>query len=137
MKISIYAISKMKKDSPEMAIINEYAKRMSWNFEIKEFETPPTQMPKGAKIIALDERGDNLSSVQLANKIDTVITNGCSHIVFLIGGADGHKQEVRDKADMLLAFGKMTLPHMLMRAVLVEQIYRAQTIIAKHPYHRE
>ncbi len=137
MKVSIYAIGKMKKDSPEAAIIQEYVKRMSWNVEIKEFDAAPSDMPKGAKIIALDERGENISSTKFAQKIETYITNGCSHIVFLIGGADGHKQEVRDGADMLLAFGKMTLPHMLMRAVLMEQIYRCQSIIAKHPYHRE
>ncbi|MFI3241560.1 MAG: 23S rRNA (pseudouridine(1915)-N(3))-methyltransferase RlmH [Alphaproteobacteria bacterium] len=136
MKISIYAIGKMKKDSPEMAIINEYVKRMSWTIEIKEFDAPP-QYPKGAKIVALDERGDNISSIKFAQKIDNFILNGCSHIVFLIGGAEGHSQEVRDNADMLLSFGKMTLPHMLMRAVLMEQIYRAQTIINNHPYHRE
>ena len=55
----------------------------------------------------------------------------------IIGGADGHLQSTRDKADLILSFGKLTLPHMLMRAVLSEQIYRIQTIIAKHPYHRE
>jgi 23S rRNA (pseudouridine1915-N3)-methyltransferase len=60
-----------------------------------------------------------------------------SEINFLIGGADGHLQSTRDKADLILSFGKLTLPHMLMRAVLAEQIYRIQTIIAKHPYHRE
>ena len=85
----------------------------------------------------MDERGENMKSLELAAKIENWQTNGVSEICFLIGGADGHLQSTRDKADLLLSFGKLTLPHMLMRAVLAEQIYRVQTIIAHHPYHRE
>ena len=94
-------------------------------------------IPHGAKVIVLDERGENMKSLELAAKIENWQINGVSEICFLIGGADGHLQSTRDKADLLLSFGKLTLPHMLMRAVLTEQIYRVQTIISHHPYHRE
>ena len=85
----------------------------------------------------MDERGQNMKSTELAGIVENWQLNGTSEICFLIGGADGHLQSTRDKADLILSFGKLTLPHMLMRAVLSEQIYRIQTIIAKHPYHRE
>ena len=78
-----------------------------------------------------------MKSTELAEKVSNWQLNGCSELCFLIGGADGHLQSTRDRADLLLSFGKLTLPHMLMRAVLAEQIYRIQTIIAGHPYHRE
>ncbi len=146
MKVTIIAIGKCKKNSPEAAIINEYAKRSSWDIIIKEKDNSNQEdeakflqasIPHNAKVIVLDERGENLKSLELANKIKNWQLNGCSEICFLIGGADGHLQSTRDKADLILSFGKMTLPHMLMRAVLCEQIYRQQTIISGHPYHRE
>jgi 23S rRNA (pseudouridine1915-N3)-methyltransferase len=90
-----------------------------------------------AKVIVLDERGENLKSQELAKKIEGWQLNGCSEICFLIGGADGHLEQTRNKANLVLSFGKLTLPHILMRAVLTEQIYRIQTIINGHPYHRE
>ena len=146
MKIYVIAIGKCKKNSPEAQIIAEYVKRCSWEIIIKEKDNSSQEeeavflqkaIPHGAKIIVLDERGENLKSTELAHKIENWQLNGCSEICFLIGGADGHLQSTRDKADLLLSFGKLTLPHMLMRAVLCEQIYRLQTIISGHPYHRE
>ena len=145
MKINIIAIGKCKKNSPEYAIIEEYVKRSSWQINIKEKDNSNqtdeaeflTGSIKSGKVIVLDERGQNLKSVELANIVENWQLNGSSEINFLIGGADGHLQSTRDKADLILSFGKLTLPHMLMRAVLAEQIYRIQTIIAKHPYHRE
>jgi 23S rRNA (pseudouridine1915-N3)-methyltransferase len=145
MKINIIAIGKCKKSSPEYAIIEEYVKRSSWQINIKEKDNSNqtdeaeflTGSIKSGKVIVLDERGQNLKSVELANIVENWQLNGSSEINFLIGGADGHLQSTRDKADLILSFGKLTLPHMLMRAVLTEQIYRIQTIIAKHPYHRE
>ena len=146
MKVTILAIGKCKKNSPEYAIIEEYCKRSSWQINIKEKDNSnrkdeatflTSQIPNAAKIIVLDERGENLKSTELASKISAWQTNGCSELCFLIGGADGHLQSTRDKADLILSFGKLTLPHMLMRAVLSEQIYRIQTIISGHPYHRE
>jgi len=146
MKILILAIGKMKKSAPEALIIAEYAKRLSWTLEIKEKDNASQaeeakflleSVPSGAKVIALDERGENVSSPELAKRIGNWQANGASCICFLIGGADGHLPEVRKRADLVLSFGKLTLPHMLMRTVLAEQIYRIETIIKGHPYHRE
>lgn len=146
MRVTIIAIGKCKKNSPEAAIIAEYIKRSGWMVTVKEMDNATqaaeaeflqNSIPNGAKVIVLDERGVNLKSLELAAKIENWMLSGCSEICFLIGGADGHLQSTRDKADLLLSFGKLTLPHMLMRAVLSEQIYRIQTIINHHPYHRE
>ena len=146
MKVYIIAIGKCKKNSPEAQIIDEYVKRSNWDIVIKEKDNTSQEedakflqssIPQGAKVVVLDERGENIKSVELAQRVENWMLNGCSDICFLIGGADGHLQETRNKADLLLSFGKLTLPHMLMRAVLSEQIYRIQTIINHHPYHRE
>ncbi|MBR1648443.1 MAG: 23S rRNA (pseudouridine(1915)-N(3))-methyltransferase RlmH [Alphaproteobacteria bacterium] len=146
MKVIIAAIGKCKKNAPEKQIIDEYIKRSSWDIQIKEADnSTQTQeasflqnaIPHGAKVIVLDERGENMKSLDLADKIASWQTQGCSQLCFLIGGADGHLQSTRERGDLLLSFGKLTLPHILMRAVLAEQIYRIQTIIAGHPYHRE
>ena len=146
MRATIIAIGKCKKNSPEAMIIAEYIKRSNWELIIKEKDNSTQDeeakflqqsVPHGAKVIVLDERGENLKSVELARKIENWLLSGTSEICFLIGGADGHVQSTRDKADLILSFGKLTLPHMLMRAVLSEQIYRIQTILSGHPYHRE
>jgi 23S rRNA (pseudouridine1915-N3)-methyltransferase len=146
MKINIIAIGKCKKNSPEHAIIEEYTKRSAWQINIKEKDNSnqkdeaaflTSSIPNNAKIIILDDRGENLKSTELAKIIENWQINGTSEICILIGGADGHLQSTRDKGDLILSFGKLTLPHMLMRAVLSEQIYRIQTIISGHPYHRD
>lgn len=146
MKIHILAIGKCKKGSPEEALIKEYQKRLSWDLVIKEKENDTQEkeaefllqnIPEGAKVVVLDERGENMKSLDFAKRIENWQLAGISHICFLIGGADGHLDKVRQKADLLLSFGKLTMPHMLIRAVLTEQIYRAQTILNGHPYHRE
>lgn len=146
MKATIIAVGKAKKNAPESMIIEEYLKRSHWQISIKEKDNSNQKdeaefllsaIPQGAKVIVLDERGVNISSKELAGIIADWQLSGVSEICFLIGGADGHLQSTRDKADLLLSFGRLTLPHMLMRAVLSEQIYRLQTIIAGHPYHRE
>lgn len=146
MKVTILAIGKCKKNSPEAQLIAEYVKRSGWEIVIKEKDNATQDVeahflleniPHGAKVVVLDERGANMKSVELAQKVENWMLNGVSDICFLIGGADGHLQETRDKADLLLSFGKLTFPHMLMRVVLMEQIYRIQTIINHHPYHRE
>lgn len=146
MRATVLAIGKCKKNSPEATIIAEYVKRSGWTIQIKETDNASQaeeaeflqkSIPHGAKVIVLDERGENLKSLELAAKVEKWMADGCSEICFLIGGADGHLQSTRNRADLLLSFGKLTLPHMLMRAVLSEQIYRIQTIINHHPYHRE
>lgn len=146
MKIYIIAIGKCKRNSPEYALIEEYKRRSGWEIVIKEQDNSNQKdeakflsesLPKGAKIVVLDERGQNMKSCELAEKVHNWMLNGCSDICFLIGGADGHLPQTREMADLVLSFGKLTLPHILMRAVLTEQIYRIQTIINGHPYHRE
>lgn len=146
MKAIIAAIGKCKKNSPEAQLIAEYAKRSGWEIAIKEKDNATQEeeakflqsmIPHGAKVIVLDERGENIKSLELAKRIENWQLNGCSELCFLIGGADGHLQSTRDRADLILSFGKLTFPHMLMRVVLSEQIYRVQTIINGHPYHRE
>lgn len=146
MKIVIAAIGKSKRNAPETQLVNEYVKRSGWHVALKEADNSSqaeearflqAAIAPGAKVIVLDERGENMKSTELAAKIENWQLNGCSELCFLIGGADGHLPSTREKADLLLSFGKLTLPHMLMRAVLAEQIYRVQTIINHHPYHRE
>lgn len=145
MKITIAAIGKCKEKSPEGQIINRYKERMKWTLEIKEKDNATQKeeakflqscIPPQAKTVVLDERGQNMKSLELAKIIENWMAGGTSEICFLIGGADGHLEETRQKADLILSFGKLTLPHILMRAVLVEQIYRSETIIEGHPYHR-
>ncbi|MBO7097414.1 MAG: 23S rRNA (pseudouridine(1915)-N(3))-methyltransferase RlmH [Alphaproteobacteria bacterium] len=146
MKISILAIGKCKNGSPEDMLIKEYQKRLAWDLTGKEKENDTQEkeadfllahIPNGAKVVVLDERGKNMTSMEFADVIEKWQLNGVSEICFLIGGADGHLEKVRQKADLMLSFGKLTMPHMLIRAVLSEQIYRAQTILSGHPYHRQ
>ena len=146
MKATIIAIGKCRKNSPEKQLIDEYIKRSGWEVTIKEHDNASQEeeakfllssIPAGAKAVVLDERGENMKSLDLAAKAEKWMLDGCSEICFLIGGADGHLPSTRERADLLLSFGRLTLPHMLMRAVLAEQIYRIQTIINHHPYHRE
>ena len=153
MKIQILAVGKMKKGCPEKQIIDDYIKKTLWPVEIHEVEEhrplSPDQIkeaegklleriiPKGAKIVVLDEKGKQLNSHEFADQIQNWKNQSVSDIVFLIGGAFGHSTDIKQKADLLLSFGRMTLPHMLMRSVLAEQIYRAFTLSEGHPYHKD
>ncbi|MEO1105498.1 MAG: 23S rRNA (pseudouridine(1915)-N(3))-methyltransferase RlmH [Pseudomonadota bacterium] len=91
--------------------------------------------PKGP-LIALDERGKGVSSEGFANALQAKLDAGKSTITFAIGGADGHPPAVRERASEILSLSPMTLPHQLARVTLLEQIYRAITLCAGHPYHR-
>lgn len=95
-----------------------------------------TAVPPAATVVALDERGRDLSSADFAARLATWRDGGVRDLAFLIGGPDGLDDSIRDKADLLLAFGRMTWPHLLAPLLLAEQLYRAQTILAGHPYHR-
>lgn len=145
MKITLGVIGKCKPSSPEAEIIKRYQERLKWELKIKEKDNSSQQdeakflasaIPTGSKVIVLDERGKNMTSPELAKIVENWMQQGCSEICFLIGGAEGHLEETRQKADLVLSFGKLTLPHILMRAVLAEQIYRLETIINHHPYHK-
>ncbi len=93
-------------------------------------------VPADGALVALDERGENLSSTDFADRLAALRDRGTRDLVFSIGGADGLDPAVRQRADLLLSFGRMTWPHQIVRLMLAEQIYRAVTILAGHPYHR-
>ena len=91
---------------------------------------------ENAAVVLLDSRGDNLDSIGLATQLAKWRANGRPAIVFLIGGADGLAANLREKAELRVSFGAATWPHQLVRVMLLEQLYRATTILAGHPYHR-
>lgn len=125
---------------PEADLISRYAKRIAWPFEISELPDvggKPPSMNAATKIIALDEGGEHISSTALAALLAGWRDSGTREARFLIGAADGLTAAERDSADRIIAFGAATWPHMLVRAMLVEQLYRATSITAGHPYHRE
>ncbi len=101
-----------------------------------EAEVLQAAIPPQAVRIILDERGQTLTSVQLAARLGHYRDSGVRDLAFVIGGADGHDPALRDTADLLLGLGAMTWPHMLVRAMVAEQIYRAFGILAGSPYHR-
>lgn len=125
--------------SPEAELVARYEKRMTWPARFTELPDVGGRMPEPVgqtRIVLLDERGRNLSSEELAATLARWRDEGVREARFLIGAADGHGEDLRGKADLLLAFGKATWPHLLARAMLAEQLYRAASIIAGHPYHR-
>ena len=149
MKIRIIAVGRLK-SSPMLDLCEEYLKRMSWNVSIREIDAPKGSTPaqeaplilkhleKPGLIVALDERGETLASPEFAKKMGVWQNQAPGNeITFLIGGSDGFDNEVRQKAKFLMSFGRQTWPHMLVRVMLLEQIYRAQQILAGHPYHRQ
>jgi len=94
-------------------------------------------LPPNAVRVVLDERGKALTSTELARKLEAWRDDGKREARFLIGAADGHDDQERSEADLLLSFGPATWPHLLARAMLAEQLFRATSILANHPYHRE
>jgi 23S rRNA (pseudouridine1915-N3)-methyltransferase len=126
--------------SPEADLVERYMKRISWPTKITELPEKGGKLPEspaGTVTIALDERGEPLSSMKLARKLEHWRDGGKREARFLIGAADGHDQSQRDDAELLLSFGPATWPHLLVRAMLAEQLFRATSILANHPYHRE
>lgn len=93
-------------------------------------------LPPGALVVALDERGRSLNSVEFATLVGET-RHAARPLAFVLGGADGLSAELRARADRMMAFGQATWPHQLARVMLLEQLYRAETILAGHPYHRE
>lgn len=149
MKYSLVAVGKIKK-SPEYDLLEQYRARLTAPLQIHEIPDGRDQndllIKKLAQIsgkeggqnfvIGLDERGQNLSSPALAEIIQNRKNQGASHFIFIIGGADGLNDDIRGQCDYLLSFGKLTWPHMMVRGMLAEQIYRIQQILNNHPYHR-
>lgn len=102
----------------------------------REAELLLAELPKGAKLAAMDETGREMPSRSFANWLGETKDQGCRDLVFAIGGADGHCPGFLERSDWQLSLGKMTWPHMLVRLMLAEQIYRAVSLLANHPYHR-
>jgi 23S rRNA (pseudouridine1915-N3)-methyltransferase len=126
--------------SPESELTSRYLKRISWPTKVTELPDRDGQLPESAAnaiTVVLDERGKALTSMELAGKLEGWRDTGRREVRFLIGAADGHDEALRDHADLLLSFGPATWPHMLARAMLAEQLFRATSILANHPYHRE
>lgn len=139
MKLYIIARGKIGR-CPEADLIERYAKRITWPFQITELPDTGGKQPPiapGTVIVTMDETGAQLTSSDFARKIEQWRDTGTRELRFLIGAADGLTAEERASATISIAFGKATWPHMLARAMLVEQLYRATSILAGHPYHRE
>jgi 23S rRNA (pseudouridine1915-N3)-methyltransferase len=154
MRILIAAVGKAKA-GPERALFDQYLRRLNWPVALQEVEErralPAARrrereaelllgaLPRGGDrpvVVALDARGTTLTSEQFAGRLAEWQDRGVQVVAFLIGGADGLATAARDRADLLLSLGSMTWPHLLVRVLLAEQLYRAQSIIANHPYHR-
>jgi 23S rRNA (pseudouridine1915-N3)-methyltransferase len=126
--------------SPEGDLVERYVKRMAWPTKITELPDrggKVPDLPANAVLVVLDERGDALSSAELAKRIESWRDAGKREVRFLIGSHSGHDKKQRDAADLLLSFGPATWPHLLVRGMLAEQLFRAMSILANHPYHRE
>jgi len=126
--------------SPEAELVERYLKRIPWPTKVTELPEKGGKVPAlpgDSVVIALDERGSSLSSMELAGKLEAWRNAGKREARFLIGAADGHEEEQRRSADLLLSFGAATWPHLLVRPMLAEQLFRATSILANHPYHRE
>lgn len=116
-----------------------YQKRLQWPVKLTELPETGGRIPEHqtpCKTVLLDERGKNLTSEELASIMGCWRDDGIREARFVLGAADGHSKQERAEADLLLAFGKATWPHLMARAMLMEQLYRAMTILAGHPYHR-
>ena len=125
--------------SPEAELVERYAKRITWPFRHTELpdrggKLPDPQSPH--RTVLLDEKGKALSSEEFAEILGRWRDDGVREARFLIGAADGHDEQERADADLLIAFGAMTWPHLMARAMLAEQLWRATSILAGHPYHR-
>jgi len=125
---------------PEAELVQRYAKRLSWPFKITELPDVGGKMPPfepQSKLVLLDETGEMLPSREIAARLGRWRDEGVREARFMIGAADGFTDAERGKADLLLSFGRATWPHLLARAMLAEQLWRATSILANHPYHRE
>ena len=126
--------------SPEAELIDRYLKRVSWPTKITELPDTGGKVPPiepGTRIVMLDEKGRDLPSMAFATQLGRWRDDGVRETRFLLGAADGFDDAQRAQADLLLAFGKATWPHLMARAMLAEQLWRAASILAGHPYHRE
>ena len=151
MRVVVIAVGRAKPGALR-DLFENYAKRFPWRLELIEVQEkrrlPPEELkkreaerllaavPQGALIVALDPRGETLDSEGFARKLGAWRDRGRKDIAFLIGGAEGLAEAALERADLALSLGAMTWPHLLVRVLLAEQLYRASSILAGHPYHR-
>ncbi|TCD13803.1 23S rRNA (pseudouridine(1915)-N(3))-methyltransferase RlmH [Oricola cellulosilytica] len=160
MRLTVFAVGRMK-SGPETELVSRYSGRLTkagrslglefgGQIEIAESRAQTSALRRREEsarcaelgsdpstiLILLDERGKSFSSSDFAGKIAGYRDDGIAHLVFALGGPDGHDPSLRDRADLVLSFGEQTWPHQLARIMLAEQLYRATTILSGHPYHR-
>lgn len=153
MKVNICAVGRLKR-SPERELLERYLKRFAQSgrgvgmdlgqvLEVEgrggktDAERISRMIPSGSRTIALDERGESMTSAGFARLLAEWRDDGVGQATFIIGGADGLGRPLRESADLVLALGAMVWPHMLARVMLAEQLYRAVSILSNSPYHRE
>ncbi len=159
MRITVFAVGRMKA-GPERELADRYFDRLKKTgsplglefgsiIEIIESRAPQPELRKqeesskvleelepGGVLVLLDERGKTMPSEAFAGAIARFRDDGKRHLLFAIGGPDGHHASLRNRADIVLALGAMTWPHQIVRILVAEQLYRATTILSGHPYHR-
>lgn len=150
MRILIAAIGKPRR-SPEQSLVELYVKRLPWEVKMVCFESNKATAAARQREecdwlmqatrdvpqrMALDERGELFTSQAFAERFRAFQMEGDQRVAFMLGGPDGLLPDARASCQRILSLGKMTLPHLLARVVLLEQLYRAQTILSGHPYHR-
>jgi 23S rRNA (pseudouridine1915-N3)-methyltransferase len=125
---------------PEAELVDRYLKRVGWPVRVTELPDTGGKLPAveaGTRIVMLDEKGEQPASMAFAEKLGRWRDDGVREVRFMLGAADGFDDGERAKADWLIAFGRMTWPHLMARAMLAEQLWRATSILSGHPYHRE
>ena len=152
MRIAIAAVGRAR-SGPEAALYEHYVNRITaWRLSLREIDVRRRlagaalvaaegaalleALPDGAVCVVLDSRGKAMASIAWANRLRDWQDEGVRDVALVIGGADGHGEAVLRRADVTLSLGPMTWPHQLVRGMLAEQLYRAQQILAGHPYHR-
>ena len=159
MRIIVIAVGRLKQ-GPERELAERYHKRFDEigrklgfrGLDIREIGESRTRdaaariaeeaaaisaaIPENSVLVTLDERGDNIDSSAFAQQLGQWRDRGTAHTIFAVGGADGLSPELQGKAKLRIAFGTATWPHQMVRVMLLEQLYRAATILAGHPYHR-
>ena len=149
MKYIISAIGKTKTQQEDLITL-KYLKRIK-NIEIKQYEIKLnnkqkkieeeglkliSSTPSNGRLVLLDEQGENLTSPELAKMVLDWRNNNIAYINFAIGGAFGNGDQIKRRADKIIALGKLTWPHQMVKMMIAEQIYRVETIIQGHPYHK-
>lgn len=151
MKFVLLCVGALKA-SPEKELLSQYQVRLSWPLEIQEIvcrkhgsanqvkdwegDLLLQALGPGVTAIGLDEGGSSITSVEFAHILKAYQDEGAKSLAFIIGGADGLSEPVKNRCQRLISFGRMTWPHLLARGMLIEQLYRAQQILMGHPYHR-